>query len=301
MLIVVAIGGNALLHRREPLEADIQKHNIKQAANSIGKLSVSHDLMIVHGNGPQIGLLALQAMNYKETTPYPFDILNAETQGMIGYMLQQEIANHLIDKKIVTLLTQVVVNKDDAAFNNPTKPIGPAYSKGVAEQLAVTYHWQIKQDGQFYRRVVPSPEPQQIVELETIKLLAQQQIITICAGGGGIPVVKTADGNLQGIEAVIDKDLSAALLAIHLQADGLIILTDVKNVERHWGTPKSQPIIKITPKELRQLSFEAGSMAPKIEAACRFVEQTNGWAAIGALEDGFNILNKTAGTYISRM
>lgn len=298
MLIVVAIGSNALLRRGEPLEGSIQQQQVKIAAQTIAEMAVLHDIVIVHGNGPQIGLLALQAANYKEVKPYPFDILIAESQGMIGYLLQQAITNYLPNKKIATLLTQIEVKANVPAFNKPSKPIGPIYSEQEIKLLAKKFNWQIKQDGEYFRRVVPSPEPQQIIELDNIKKLIKQNSLVICTGGGGIPIIKTETGKWCGIEAVIDKDLSAALLAIQLKADALIILTDVKYVEKNWNTLQAEIIEQITPQQLRELKFAPGSMAPKIEAVCRFVERTAKRAAIGALEDGVKLLDGIFGTQI---
>lgn len=298
MRLVIAIGGNALLSRGEPLEAKIQQQHAKSAAISIAQIAQNHEVIIVHGNGPQVGLLALQAANYSEVKPYSLDILIAESQGMIGYFLQQEISNCLANKKIATLLTQIEVKSDDLALNNPTKPIGPIYNEQSITTIAKKFNWQIKKDGDYFRRVVPSPEPQQIIEIEVIKLLINQNYIVICAGGGGIPIIKTNSGKWKGIEAVIDKDLSAALLAIQLKADALIILSDVNYVEKNWNTAQAEIIQQTTPRQLRKLKFAKGSMAPKIEAVCRFVEYTGNWAAIGALKDSLNILQGSAGTHI---
>lgn len=302
MRIVVALGGNALLRRGEPMTSDNQQANIRLAAEAIANLAQVHDPIITHGNGPQVGLLALQAEAYSAVQPYPLDVLNAETEGMIGYLIEQELRNQLPDRQVVTLLTQVEVDANDPAFAHPTKPIGPTYTQAEAEQLATERGWTIASDGKAYRRVVASPEPQRIIELAAIQLLVQAGALVICVGGGGIPVVVTPTGGLRGVEAVIDKDLAAALLATSLAAslatEALLLLTDVDAVYTDWGTPTAQPLEQASPEQLRRYTFASGSMAPKVEAACRFVEQTGGIAGIGRLEDAAAILAGRAGTRI---
>jgi len=298
MRIVVALGGNALLRRGEPMAAENQQANIRLAAQAIAILAQEHDLIITHGNGPQVGLLALQAEAYKGVQPYPLDVLNAETEGMIGYLIEQELHNQLPDRLVVTLLTQVEVNANDPAFAHSTKPIGSIYTQAEAEQLAAERGWAIAPDGNDYRRVVPSPEPQRIIELAAIQLLVQAGALVICVGGGGIPVVVTPTGGIRGVEAVIDKDLAAALLATSLGAEALLLLTDVDAVYTHWGTTAAQPLHHVSPAQLRRYSFASGSMAPKVEAACRFVEQTGGIAGIGRMEDATAILAGQAGTRV---
>ncbi|NJN56261.1 MAG: carbamate kinase [Leptolyngbyaceae cyanobacterium SL_5_9] len=298
MRIVVALGGNALLHRGEPMTAENQQANIRLATQAIATLAQEHDLIITHGNGPQVGLLALQAETYKSVQPYPLDVLNAETEGMIGYLIEQELRNQLPDRQIVTLLTQVEVDVNDSAFSHPTKPIGPVYPQTEAERLAAERGWAIAPDGDAYRRVVPSPEPHRILELGAIQLLVQSGVLVICVGGGGIPVVVTSSGAIRGVEAVIDKDLAAALLATSLKAEALLLLTDVDAVYTDWGTSAAQPLHHISPDQLRPHSFAPGSMAPKVEAVCRFVEQTGGMAGIGRLEDAAAILTGQAGTLV---
>jgi len=300
MRIVVALGGNALLRRGEPMTSENQQTNIRLAAEAIATLTQDHDFVITHGNGPQVGLLALQAEAYKGVQPYPLDILNAETEGMIGYLIEQELRNQLPDRQIVTLLTQVEVDANDPAFSYPTKPIGPIYPEAEAEQLATERGWAIAPDGDAYRRVVPSPEPRQILELGAIQLLFQAGALVICVGGGGIPVVITPTGGIHGVEAVIDKDLAAALLAASLGVEALLLLTDVDAVYRNWGTATAQPFHRVSPEQLRRDSFAPGSMAPKVEAACRFVEQTGGIAGIGRLEDAAAILAGQAGTLVQK-
>ena len=298
MRVVVALGGNALLRRGEPMTSENQQANIRLAAQAIATLSQGHDLIIVHGNGPQVGLLALQAEAYKGVQPYPLDVLNAETEGMIGYLIEQELRNHLPDRQVVTLLTQVEVDATDPAFAHPTKPIGAIYTQAEAEQLAAERGWAIAPDGNAYRRVVPSPEPRRIIELGAIQILVQAGALVICVGGGGIPVVTTPTGAIHGVEAVIDKDLAAALLATLLKAEALLLLTDVDAVYTNWGTPAAQPLHCVSPEQLRRDSFAPGSMAPKVEAACRFVEQTGGIAGIGRLEDAAAILAGEVGTLV---
>jgi carbamate kinase len=300
MRIVVALGGNALLHRGERAEAATQRAHVLEVASALADLASEHELVITHGNGPQVGLLALEADAYKGVAPYPLDILGAESQGMIGYLLVQALGSELPEREVVALLTQVLVDSDDPAFGSPTKPIGPVYSEQEAQALAAGRGWTVARDGEYCRRVVASPEPKAVVELGAIEHLVAAGALVVCGGGGGIPVVEDA-GALRGVEAVIDKDLTAALLAEELGAGKLIVLTDVPYVERDWGTPDATPIDASTPAELRELAFAAGSMGPKIEAACRFVERTGGEAIIGALADLSAIARGEAGTRIFSM
>jgi carbamate kinase len=300
MRVVVALGGNALLRRGEAMTAANQRHNVKIAARALVPIAGKHDLLISHGNGPQVGLLALQGAAWKPDETYPLDILDAETEGMIGYLIEQELGNLLpADRRYATLLTQIEVNPDDPAFRHPTKPIGPVYTEAEARRLARERGWSIAQDGENFRRVVASPRPQRIFELSVIELLVSQGVIVICAGGGGIPTVCCKDGSLIGVEAVIDKDLSSALLARELNADAFLMLTDVDAVYRGWGEPGSRRIRRISPQAMAEFSFEAGTMAPKVEAACEFVEQTGGIAGIGRLSDACSILAGAAGTTIT--
>ncbi len=297
MRVVVALGGNALLPRGAPPEAEFQRRNVAVAAQALARLADRHGLVVTHGNGPQVGLLALQAEAYGDVEPYPLDILGAESEGMIGYLVEQELANCLPDRDIVTLLTQVVVDADDPAMAAPSKPIGPVYPTAKAAALE-RRGWSVGRDGDYVRRVVPSPVPRRIVELGAIRLLVEAGVLVVCAGGGGIPVVETADHGRAGVEAVIDKDLAASLLAVELDADALLLLTDVDAVQSDWRTPGARPIVRATPEEMRRHRFEAGSMAPKTEAACRFVEATGGIAGIGALGDAAAILAGAAGTRV---
>ena len=301
MRIVIALGGNALLRRGELLTADNQRRNIRTAAEALAPIAREHELVISHGNGPQVGLLALQGAAYKPDETYPLDILDAETEGMIGYMIEQELSNLLpFDGRCATLLTQIEVDPKDPAFTHPTKPIGPVYNEHEARSLASGWGWSIAPDGDWYRRVVPSPRPRRIFELGIIELLVSQGIIVICAGGGGIPTVFREDGTLIGVEAVIDKDLASSLLAQELKADMFLMLTDVDAVYKDWGKPGSRPIRRISPQAIKEFSFEPGSMAPKAEAAIGFVEKTGGIAGIGALKDAQAIINGEVGTVIAR-
>ncbi|RSM28127.1 carbamate kinase [Aeromonas salmonicida] len=295
--VVVALGGNALLRRGEPLEADIQRKNIATAAKTIALIAQEYNVVLVHGNGPQVGLLALQNSAYTKVSPYPLDVLGAESQGMIGYMLIQELKNLMPSRNVTALLTQVQVDPKDPAFANPTKFIGPVYEEAEARALAEEKRWVVKADGKFFRRVVPSPLPQRIVEGDAIETLIAQGHLIICTGGGGIPV--TWDGQcLTGIEAVIDKDMSAAYLAKQIKADALLILTDADAVYLDWGKPTQHPLRVTSPDELAGVKFDAGSMGPKVEASCEFVKATGGMVGIGSLEDGLAILKGEAGTNI---
>jgi carbamate kinase len=294
--LVVALGGNALLRRGEPAEAETQRRNIAEAAGALAVLAESHELVLTHGNGPQVGLLALEADAYRQVKAYPLDVLGAESQGMIGYLIVQALRAET-DRSVAAVLTQVAVDADDPAFERPTKPIGPVYEEEEARRIAAEHGWAVAPDGPSFRRVVPSPEPRSIVELDAIEALVRAGSVVVCAGGGGIPVVP--DGaRLRGVEAVIDKDLTAALLAEELHADRLLMLTDIPYVERAWRTPAAVPIVETTPDELRELEFAAGSMGPKIEAACRFVERTGGEAAIGSLGAVADVAAGRAGTQV---
>jgi carbamate kinase len=296
--LVVALGGNALLRRGEQLSADIQRGHAADAMAAVAELADTYDIVLTHGNGPQVGLLALQSLAYTEVPPYPLDVLGAESEGMIGYVLEQELQNRLPGRAAVTILTQVVVDPEDRAFVEPTKPIGPVYTEAQARALQRERGWTIARDGEHFRRVVASPEPLQIVELAAIRMLVDAGAIVVCTGGGGIPVTMNGAGTLRGVEAVIDKDLAAELLARSVEADFLLMLTDVAAVLRDWGTPAARPISRTTPSELRALTFANGSMKPKVEAACRFVEATGSPAGIGALGDAAAIVAGAAGTVV---
>ncbi|HZD88015.1 MAG TPA: carbamate kinase [Gaiellaceae bacterium] len=294
--LVVALGGNALLRRGEPAEAETQRRNIAVAAAALAALAAENELVITHGNGPQVGLLALEADAYRDVKPYPLDVLGAESQGMIGYLIVQALRAET-ERSVVALVTEVAVDADDPAFGEPTKPIGPVYDEREARRVAAERGWTVAPDGPHHRRVVPSPQPRDIVELDAVEALLAGGSIVVCAGGGGIPVVREGR-RLRGVEAVIDKDLTAALLAEQLRADRLLMLTDVAHVERDWRTPRAAPIERTTPAELRRLGFAAGSMAPKVEAACRFVERTGGEAAIGSLAELRQVAAGRTGTRV---
>ena len=297
--VVVALGGNALLRRGEPLEADVQRRNIETAVKTISEIAKVYNVVLVHGNGPQVGLLALQGLECKKVNPYPLDVLGSETQGMIGYMLMQEFKNYLPNRNISCMLTQLTVDPNDPAFADPTKPIGPIYEEAEARELAEKFHWIVKPDGQHFRRVVPSPRPTGIVEHDAITQLIDAGHLVICTGGGGIPV-KKENGKLVGVEAVIDKDMSAAFLAKQLDADALLILTDADAVYLDWGKPTQHALRSTTPSELAKFTFDAGSMGPKIEASCEFIQQGGKVVGIGALEDGLQILQGQAGPNITK-
>jgi carbamate kinase len=295
--VVVALGGNALLRRGEPADVETQRRHAAAAVEAVAGLAPEHELIITHGNGPQVGLLALQAEAYAEVPAYPLDVLGAESEGMIGYLLEQELTNAVGDRPVATLLTQVVVEVEDPAFAEPTKPIGPVYDPATAERLRAERGWAMVAEREGQRRAVASPEPVALVELRAIRTLVEAGVLVVCAGGGGIPVVAEG-GRLRGIEAVVDKDLVAALLACELGADALLLLTDVAAVEADWGTPSARPLAELGAAELGRLELAPGSMAPKVEAARRFAAETGGLAAIGALEDAEAILRGERGTRV---
>jgi len=301
MRIVVALGGNALLKRGEPMTHEVQRANIRVAAKSLAPVAENHQLVLAHGNGPQVGFLALQASAYKDVEAYPLDVLGAQTQGMIGYMIEQELGNLLpYEVPFATLLTMIEVDPNDPAFQNPTKFVGPVYEKEEADQLKGEKGWVFKQDGAKWRRVVPSPLPKRIFEIRPIKWLLEQNTIVICAGGGGIPTMydQTKDRWLTGIEAVIDKDLASELLARELEADLLVIATDVDGVYLDWGKPEQRKLGQVTIQELKAHPFPAGSMGPKVDAAVQFVKKTGKRAAIGSLQDIEKIVSGEAGTNV---
>lgn len=299
--LLVALGGNAILQRGQALSVSNQLDNIRGAAVQLAALAQTHELIVTHGNGPQVGLLALQAAAYQAVPSYPLDVLGAESQGMVGYLLEQELANRLPASRIVcTLLTRVEVCATDPAFAHPTKPIGPVYTRQEAQQLAREKQWQIAPDGQYFRRVVASPMPLEIQNIAAIRCLMAGGALVIAAGGGGIPVARSADGHsLQGVEAVIDKDLCAGLLARQLGVQCLVIATDVRYVSLRWGQLDALAIEHTTPDALARYTFAAGSMAPKVLAACNFVRATGQRAVIGALNDIQSMLTGSAGTQVT--
>jgi carbamate kinase len=300
MKLVIALGGNALLRRGQSLSAQHLLENIQGVAAQLARVALRHELVVTHGNGPQIGLLALQNSAYAAVAPYPLDVLGAQTEGMIGYLLEQELANHLPPgRPVVTLLTRVEVDPADPAFGQPTKPIGPVYTQEEAERLAQAMHWRVAPDGTGFRRVVASPLPTRVLGVDPVRWLLQHEAVVIAAGGGGIPVARAADGrSLEGVDAVIDKDLSSALLAQELGADRLVIATDVDAVYLDWGTPSQRALGKVTPRELQGHSFPAGSMGPKVQAATGFVLKTGKKALIGSLARIEEMLAGSAGTEV---
>ncbi len=294
---VVALGGNALLRRGEPLEAATQGRAAREAAQVLAQASMHHRLIVTHGNGPQVGLLALMNDAYTETEPYPLDVLGSETVGQIGYVLEMQLDNFIDHQDTVAVITRVVVDDRDPAFKAPTKFIGPVYTEAAAHALAEQRGWTVRQDGEHWRRVVPSPEPQRIVQLGAIRSLVDAGFLVVCAGGGGVPVIEDADGH-RGVEAVIDKDYTAALLAAELDVDVLVLATDVDAVYADFGTPRQRAIVRATPAGLRSGEYPPGSMGPKVEAVCRFVARTGGRAAIGSLEQLSGLLDGTSGTQV---
>jgi carbamate kinase len=298
MLVVLAIGGNALLRRGQPLELDVQRKNLAAAvSNGLAPIARKHQVVITHGNGPQIGLLALQSAAYQAVSPYPLDVLGAESEGMIGYLVAQALANAVPGLEIATLLTQVAVDPADPAFATPTKPIGPIYDEAEMRRLAAQARWSFAPDAHGFRRTVPSPAPRRIVEIGAIKSLVRAGMAVVCAGGGGIPVVADAQG-LCGIEAVIDKDHTSALLAEELGADALLLLTDVPAVWTKWPMSEGEPIGLTSSENLKTHRFAPGSIGPKVEAACRFADRTGRFVGIGAIEDAEAILAGQVGTIV---
>jgi len=301
MRIVVALGGNALQRRGEAMTVQNQRVNVRQACRALAPLALEHELVISHGNGPQVGLLALQAAAYSDSEPYPFDVLGAQTEGMIGYLIEQELGNLLpFDKPLATVLTMVEVDPDDPAFGDPTKFVGPVFTADEARSQAALKRWTVKQDGTGWRRVVPSPLPQRIFEMRPVSWLLERGCVVVCTGGGGIPTMyEPGTRRLIGVDAVIDKDRSSAVLAANLEADQLVIVTDADAVYLDWGTPRQRAIASAGPADLAGLHFPAGSMGPKVEAACAFVSDTGREAVIGAMEDLQELVAGGAGTRVS--
>ena len=299
MRIVIALGGNALLRRGQPMTAENQRANIRDASERIAEVAPGNEIVVAHGNGPQVGLLALQAAAYVDVPAYPLDVLGAQTEAMIGYVIEQELGNLLPEEQpLATILTMVEVDRDDPAFTHPTKPIGPVYPRDHAVVLAEDAGWSIAPDGDGFRRVVPSPKPTRIFEIRPIRQLLERGTIVICAGGGGIPTMFDEHGDLYGVEAVVDKDATSAMLAEQLDADLLVIATDVDGVYVDWGTPEARRLGHTTPDELDTLGLAEGSMGPKIEAAARFVRHTGRRAVIGSLDDLADMVGGTAGTVV---
>ncbi len=300
LIVVVALGGNALLQRGEPVSAEHQRKNMRTAGASIAEVAQEHHVVLTHGNGPQVGLLALQEASYSDIFQNPLDVLGAETEGMIGYLVEQELSNRLPGREILTLLTRVEVDADDPAFQNPTKPIGPVFEPEEARRIAKARGWSLAPDGDGLRRVVPSPLPREIIPARIFRRLLVRGVLVVCAGGGGIPVVRDPEKGWKGVEAVIDKDRTASLLGRQVGAHALVMLTDVPAVQVGFGTPEARDLHKTTPSELREVmdQFPAGSMGPKVRAAIEFVEETGGFAAIGSLKDAPAIVQQEAGTIV---
>ena len=299
MRIVVALGGNALLERGEKPDAAIQQRHVRRAAQALAPLAARHELIVCHGNGPQVGILALESeTDASLSQPYPLDVLGAQTQGMIGYWLVQELHNAGVTRPVIALITQTVVDATDPAFANPTKFIGSIYGREEAARLAVVHGWSVAPDGPVWRRVVPSPQPQRVVERESIRQLLDAGAVVVCGGGGGAPVLQDSDGRLTGVEAVVDKDFTAAQIAVAVGAERLLLLTDVPAVMRDFGSPAAHPIRSLELAEAARLVLPAGSMGPKIAACARFTSVTGHLSAIGALADAGRVLAGTAGTTI---
>ena len=299
MRIVIALGGNALLLRGEELSAENQRRNVHVAAEQIAPITHEHEVVITHGNGPQVGLLALQSACLSDFEPYPLDVLGAQTEGMIGYMIEQELGNLLpFEQAFATILTMVEVDAADPAFENPTKPIGPVYDEPEARRLAAERGWSIARDGDGWRRVVPSPQPRRVFEIRPIRWLLERDVVVICAGGGGIPTMYHDDGTLHGAEVVIDKDRASALLAREVGAELLIMATDVEGVYEGWGTDDARLIRHATPDQLMASGYDAGSMGPKVEAACEFANRTGGRAVIGSVSRLGAMVTGESGTII---
>ncbi|MGP3776093.1 carbamate kinase [Streptomyces sp. SDT5-1] len=298
MRVVVALGGNALARRGEPMTADRLRTNVRSSCRALAGLAREHEVVITHGNGPQVGLLALQNLAYQDVAASPLDILGAETQGMIGYVIQQELSNALAGEREVTaVLTTTLVDENDPAFERPTKLIGPTYSAQDAAEAAAEYHWTIARDGDTFRRVVPSPDPVRILQAPDIRLLLENRRLVVCVGGGGVPVKADSAGRTSGVQAVVDKDLASAALAAELKADTLVMLTDAEYVSENWGTPEQRDIRTASAEAIGELAFAAGSMGPKIDAAVR-VARAGGRALIGPLDRLDDLLDRKVGTEI---
>jgi carbamate kinase len=301
MRVVVALGGNALLRRGEPLTAAVQRANVKIAAAALADLARDHEIIVAHGNGPQVGLLALQGAAFDPDKPWPLDVLGAETDGMIGYLIEQELMNALPEgSRCATLLSRVEVDPKDPAFDTPSKPIGPVYTETEAAQATNGHGWQMVVEATGgMRRVVPSPMPLRIIGLDAIRILLDAEHTVICAGGGGIPVMRNAHGEMEGVEAVIDKDRTSALLALGLDADALLLLTDVAGVYRDFGTADQRIIETVSALDVESIELPPGSMGPKASAAAAFIKGGGMLAGIGKLTDAKAILDGHAGTRVT--
>jgi carbamate kinase len=301
MRVVVALGGNALLRAGESPTAENQRRNVQLAAEALAPIAEAHELVVTHGSGPQVGLLAALSADFASGAAYPLDVLDAEVEGQIGYLIEQELRNALgVGRRLATLLTQIEVDPEDPAFDKPTKPIGLPHRKSEAKRLEQEHGWRFVQNGERWRRVAPSPRPKRILEIDVIRMLVERDVLVICAGGGGIPTIVNEHGRFTGVEAVIDKDFASALLAKELRAEALLLLTDVDGVYTSWNEPDTRRLRRLSPDDIRRFSFASGSMAPKVMAACDFVEATDGVAGVGALSDASAILEGRAGTLITR-
>jgi len=305
--IAVALGGNALIRRGQPGSTEVQRENLETAARALVDLAERSgaEIVLTHGNGPQVGFLAISAEMAAEVVPAPpLDVLGAETQGQIGYLMSQALHRAFLERgitrEIAVVVSQVVVRTDDPAFSHPTKPVGPIYDEATARAHAAERGWSIAPDGTHWRRVVPSPKPLRLLEAPSIRTLVDAGVLVIASGGGGIPVAELADGRYEGREAVIDKDLAAVVLARAVGADGLLLLTDVDAVYRGWGTDQAEAVRRMSPEEalagLDAKSWPAGSMGPKIRACAEFVQSGGRFAAIGRLEDAAALAWGRAGT-----
>ena len=301
MRIVVALGGNALARRGETMTVERQRANVAIACKALAPVTVDHELVITHGNGPQVGMLALQAASYDAETAYPFDVMGAQTEGMLGYLIEQELGNLLpMEKHLATLLTMIEVDPTDPAFADPTKFVGPVYDRATAQQLAADHGWAVKPDGDSWRRVVSSPAPQRVFEIRPIQLLLAADTVVVCAGGGGIPTMyEPGTRKLVGVEAVIDKDVASSVLARDVSADLLIIATDTDGVYLDWGTDDQRVIRRANPDALEEIHFSAGSIGPKVQAVCDFARATGHPAVIGSLDQLDDLINQTAGTVVT--
>lgn len=298
MLVVAALGGNALLRRREKPDAKTMENNIRRAVEALVPIARNHRLVVTHGNGPQVGLLAMQAIAYPQVDPYPLDVLGAETEGMIGYLIARELHNQLPGRDVATVLTQVVVSLDDPAFQKPEKFVGQMFEESQSQRIAAEHGWTMARDGDGFRRVVASPKPLRIVEMPILRQLVEADVLVVCAGGGGIPVAFDREDKLIGVEAVVDKDHASASLAIELSADALLLLTDVDGVYSDWGMPGQKRLERIGTSDIDRHAFPAGSMGPKVAAAGRFADACGKFGAIGSLQDAARILEGRAGTFI---
>jgi carbamate kinase len=306
--VVVALGGNALIRRGQQGSTAVQRQNLLGAARALADLErMGHELILTHGNGPQVGFLAIEADAARDSVPSPpLDVLVAESEGQIGYLLAQALCAQFAmegrTRSVAVVLSQTVVDPADPAFRVPSKPVGPTYDRRTAEAMAREHLWTIAPDGSGWRRVVASPRPLEIVEAASIRTLVDAGVIVIASGGGGIPVRRLASGALAGVEAVVDKDYTAVVLAEAAGADALLLLTDVDAVYWAWDAPERSRIRRLTPEAAgawaRDGTLAAGSMGPKVMAASDFARRTGRLAAIGSLEQAKEVLAGQAGTRI---